>query len=253
MNTSGEAAEQVVRMTLNGVEVAAKISGQGAERLAVLIAAALRDSQKSRGHTRLANMLRSDKPLKVFSVRDGDLQLFCKEAKKYGVLYCVLKDRDASDGLTDIMVREEDASKINRIFERFNLFTVDVAAVERNLEQELTRDISPPETDCSRDTEASTESFFDELFQKPDDAREAFPAQNPTEARTAPSPQSAPTLQNSGNTDRERLEKTEAQKPSVRQEIEDIRTERRNKSKRKPTSRSAPQPEQRKQKTERGR
>ena len=29
--SSGEAAEQVVRMTLNGVEVAAKISGKAAE------------------------------------------------------------------------------------------------------------------------------------------------------------------------------------------------------------------------------
>lgn len=35
--SSGEAAEQVVRMTLNGVEVAAKISGKAAERLAVLL------------------------------------------------------------------------------------------------------------------------------------------------------------------------------------------------------------------------
>ena len=35
----------------------------------------------------------------------GDLKKFCQEAKKYGVLYCVLKDRDATDGITDILVR----------------------------------------------------------------------------------------------------------------------------------------------------
>ena len=35
MNYSGEAAEQVVKMSLSGIEVAAKISGQAAERLAV--------------------------------------------------------------------------------------------------------------------------------------------------------------------------------------------------------------------------
>lgn len=52
-------------------------------------------------------MLRSGKELKVFAVKDSDLQLFCREAKKYGVLYCVLKDRDATDGLTDIMARAE--------------------------------------------------------------------------------------------------------------------------------------------------
>ena len=46
--SSGEAAEQVVRMTLNGVEVAAKISGKAAERLAVLLYAVLKDQKKTR-------------------------------------------------------------------------------------------------------------------------------------------------------------------------------------------------------------
>lgn len=63
--SSGEAAEQVVRMTLNGVEVAAKISGKAAERLAVLLYAVLKDQKKTRGKTRLNNMLRSGKELKV--------------------------------------------------------------------------------------------------------------------------------------------------------------------------------------------
>ena len=55
--SSGEAAEQVVRMTLNGVEVAAKISGKAAERLAVLLYAVLKDQKKTRGKTRLDNYL----------------------------------------------------------------------------------------------------------------------------------------------------------------------------------------------------
>lgn len=253
MNTSGEAAEQVVRITLNGVEVAAKISGKGAERLAVLIAAALRDSQKSRGHIRLANMLRSNKPLKVFSVQDKDLRLFCKEAKKYGVLYCILKDRDASDGQTDIMVREEDASKINRIFERFNLFTVDVAAVERNPVRELDRDSSLPDVEQVPDKDAADETFMDELLWEHDKTKEAFPAQNPSMARTAPSPQSAPTLQSSGNTDRECLEDAGQKKPSVRKEIEDIRNERRNAPKKSARNQDLPRPEQRRQKPGRNR
>ena len=33
MNASAEAADQIVRMSLNGVEVAAKITGKGAEKL----------------------------------------------------------------------------------------------------------------------------------------------------------------------------------------------------------------------------
>ena len=102
--SSGEAAEQVVRMTLNGVEVAAKISGKAAERLAVLLYAVLKDQKKTRGKTRLNSMLRSGKELKVFAIGDRDLEKFCREAKKYGILYCVLKDKTANDGHTDVFV-----------------------------------------------------------------------------------------------------------------------------------------------------
>lgn len=69
MNYSGEAAEQVVRMSLNGVEVAAKISGKAAERLAVLLYAVLRDQKKTRGKIRLTNMLKSGKELKYSQSR----------------------------------------------------------------------------------------------------------------------------------------------------------------------------------------
>jgi len=33
--------------------------------------------------------------------KDSELAKFCTEAKKYGVLYCVLKDNKAGDGLTE--------------------------------------------------------------------------------------------------------------------------------------------------------
>ena len=135
MNYSGDAAEQVVRMSLNGIEVAAKISGKSAERLAVLLYAVLRDQKRTKGKIRLSNMLKSGKELKVFAVKDSELQKFCEEAKKYGVLYCVLKDKNADDGLTDIMVRAEDASKINRIFERFNLATIDMGSVKTEIQR----------------------------------------------------------------------------------------------------------------------
>jgi len=142
MNYSGDAAEQVVRMSLNGVEVAAKLSGKAAERLAVLLYAVLKEQKKTKGKVRLTNMLKSGKELKVFAVKDTELQKFCEEAKKYGVLYCVLKDRDANDGLTDIMTRAEDASKINRIFERFGLASIDMGSVKTEIEKSRDKDAS---------------------------------------------------------------------------------------------------------------
>ena len=133
MSYQGDAAEQVVRLSLETGEIAVRLAGSGAKQVAILLYAILKDQQKTKGKIRLSNLLRSGKELKVFAVKDGDLKKFCQEAKKYGVLYCVLKDKDATDGITDIMVRAEDASKINRIFERFQLATVDMAQLKQEV------------------------------------------------------------------------------------------------------------------------
>ncbi len=86
MNTGGEAAEQIVRMSLEGFEVAAKITGAGAKNIAILLYSILKEEKKTKGKARLTNIsLRSGKELKVFTVKRGDLQKFTQEAKKYGV------------------------------------------------------------------------------------------------------------------------------------------------------------------------
>ncbi len=136
MNTGGEAGEQMVRMSLNGVEVAAKITGAGAKHLAVLLCAILKEQDRTKGAARLSSMLRSGKELKVFTVKQSDLKTFAKEARRYGVLYCALKGiRKSPDGMVDIMVRAEDASKINRIVERFELAAVDKASIRNEITQ----------------------------------------------------------------------------------------------------------------------
>ena len=225
MNTAGDAAEQIVKMSLNGVEVAAKITGTGAKELAMMIYAILKDQKKTKGKTRLTSMLRSEKPLKVFAVKDSELQLFCKEAKKYGVLYCVLKDKDAGDGLTDIMVRAEDASKINRIFERFKLATVDVGEVRSEIERQRQEqqqapkggEIPAPER---TQTEERTDAFLDQLMAKPPNAPEQQ-NENPTDGRVAKSRQSEPTSATREGATRG----THDPRPSVREELKQIRAE----------------------------
>ena len=243
MSYSGDAAEQVVRMSLEGTEVAVKLAGSGAKQLAILLYAILREQTKTKGKTRLTNMLRSGKELKVFAVKDTDLKLFCREAKKYGVLYCVLKDRDATDGITDIMVRAEDASKVNRIFERFELSTVDMASVkqeiERDREEKAGEDIPAPEQD--------TDAFLDELLAPPpeqegeppapehatpeqdkDDflsevlggAKEGEQPGNPTEGRSAKSRQSEPISKH-----KEQAAPGISEPPSVRRELDEIKAE----------------------------
>ena len=45
MNPGGDAAEQIVRLSLEGVEVAAKISGNGAKNIGLLLYAVLKQEQ----------------------------------------------------------------------------------------------------------------------------------------------------------------------------------------------------------------
>lgn len=160
MSYAGDAAEQVVRMSLETGEVAVRLAGSGAKQAAVMLYAILRDQEKekTRGKVRLKQMLRSGKELKVFAVRDADLKRFCVEAKKYGVLFCVLKDRNAKDGNTDILVRADDASKINRIFERFELTTVDKAKGKENPTPARTEKSHPSEPISKRSGPAERNS-----------------------------------------------------------------------------------------------
>ena len=262
MSYSGDAAEQVVRLSLETGEVAVKLAGEGAKQLAILLYAILREQKKTKGKTRLTNMLRSGKELKVFAVKDSDLQLFCREAKKYGVLYCVLKDRDATDGLTDIMVRAEDASKINRIFERFNLATVDMAEVRREIEQSReAQQNDAPEAPAAAEpmTEQEVDDLLDAMLspapeqegelpvpertapeQDNDDFLEAvlgvFPTreegqtENPTEGRIEKSRQSEPTSKPKEPTAPGTSEPQERSRRSVRQELNDIKAEQREKA-----------------------
>lgn len=143
MNTSGEAADQVVRMSLEVGEAALKISGAGAKQLAVLLYAILKEQKKTRGRARLETLVRSGRPLTVFSVKESDLRKFVQEAKRYGILYCAVRNpRGSSDGMVDIMVKEEDAPRINRIVERFQFATVTEAAqikteIEKSREQKV--------------------------------------------------------------------------------------------------------------------
>lgn len=138
MNAGTDAAEQIVRMSLNGVEIAARISGKAALRIASFLYAIMKDQKKTRGKTRLTSMLKKNNKLTVFTINDEYLSRFCYEAKRYGILYCILKDKTANDGVTDIMVKETDKEKVSRIFERYNLYDYDISDVlkEKAVSQE---------------------------------------------------------------------------------------------------------------------
>ncbi len=237
MNTGGEAAEQIVRMSLEGFEVAARITGAGAKNIAILLYSILKEEQKTKGKARLTNMLRSGKELKVFTVKSGDLKKFTQEAKKYGVLYCVLADRKNKDpnAEVDVIARAEDASKISRIVERFSLASVDTASIVTEAEKSKgekgkARDTKTadakdgqPEPDVGVEEKAEKDKLMDALMGKPMQKEENAP--NPSVAKTEKSPLSEPTSKQQRKP-AEGATMAKAQKPSVREELRKIKESR---------------------------
>lgn len=192
MNTGGEAAEQIVRMSLEGFEVAAKITGAGAKNIAILLYSILKEEKKTKGKARLTSMLRSGKELKVFTVKNGDLKKFTQESKKYGVLYCVLADgkNKSPNADVDVIARAEDASKISRIVERFNLASVDTAAIVTEAEKSKDGKTDKAEPEITIPDKAEKDKLLDALMGKAIQKEEN--AANPSVAKTEKSPPSEP-------------------------------------------------------------
>lgn len=188
MSESSDAAEQIVRMSLQGFEVGLRVTGAGAERIIALILASMKDKKKTTGKTNLTNMLKSGKELKVFPVKQIDFKKFTEEAKRYGVLYTALVNKKAKDGVVDILVKDEDASKINRIVQRFNLASFDEVTIRSEI-------------------------------QKTKDMKKLV---NPHLAKTEKSPQSKPLLKEQKNSDKGSKIK---ERPSVRAKLEKARQE----------------------------
>lgn len=224
MNTGGEAAEQIVRMSLEGFEVAAKITGAGAKNIAILLYSILKEEKKTKGKARLTSMLRSGKELKVFTVKSGDLKKFTQEAKKYGVLYCVLTDRKNKDpnAEVDVIARAEDASKISRIVERLNLASVDTASIVTEAEKSKDAKDGQPEPEIGVQEKSEKDKLLDELMGKPVQKEENAP--NPSVAKTEKSPQSEP-ISEQPKKSAEGATMTR-EKPSVREELRKIKESR---------------------------
>lgn len=244
MNTSADAADQVVRMSLNGAEVALKVSGKGAAKISKLLYQALKnassENNKTQGAMRLKNLVRSGKRLEVCQIRDTDLKCFCTEAKNYGILYTILKDRDATDGMTEIMYKFEDESKVKRIYEKFDLAPFDTAQIKEEAENELSQMKAP---ERAQNAPEDIDQFLDKIMEKATPTKDEGQMKNPTEARTAKQTRSEPSYKSKSKAARESFEGEPMRngRKSVRQELAEIKDEQeKRKQKNQPKSKNAP-------------
>lgn len=221
MNSSSDAAESIVRMSLQGTEFALKITGSLTKNCIAGLYALSKDQKKTKGKTTLNKMLRSGKELKIFTIKQEDLKLFQQEAKRYGVLFTALFDKKNPDGKVDIMCRAEDASKINRIVNRFKLSSYD----EVSIKSEIMKTRDGKEANEKGVETKNLDDLVDDILSKPIQ-KEENTMSNPELAKTEKSPLSEHSSTNKNNTE---VGANSTKKPSVREEIKNIKEEQKQK------------------------
>jgi len=118
MYNGGEAADQMVSYSFKGGEVVLRLSGEAAKHLAIYLANLLKQGGPSKGKTTLRRMIAEGKELSVQRIDVDQIPYFNAMAKKYGVMFVAVRDKQNPDGKCDIMFRTEDAARVNRIFDR---------------------------------------------------------------------------------------------------------------------------------------
>ena len=225
MSTSSESAEEFMKFYMDGTYYTLRIAGSAIKNIiaALYVISKDRKKQSSKGRTRLGNMLRSGKELKIFSVKKSDMPVFAKEAKSYGVLYCALvsKSNKNFDDMIDIMVRAEDAPMVNRIIERYKLNTVDKATIKSEIQKEIAEKSEQRDDVPDKGVEETSinDAMIDDIFSKPIQKEEN---ENPLEAKTEKSPPLEHSSMSKNNS--EGVTKP-AEKKSVKKELEEIKAE----------------------------
>lgn len=132
MNTESEAASvvanQVIHIVVEGFEMILRLSGKGVKELATMLYVAFKnhEGQDTPGKQKLAKILQTGTP-RIFDLPKDETKNFAKEAKRYGISYCVLKPSKLEDKTKfEVIVHQEDAERVSRIMNRVHTATVEM-------------------------------------------------------------------------------------------------------------------------------
>lgn len=240
-----------------------KLSGMAAKNFALFVYAVLKDQKKTRGKTRLVRMLREQRPFKFFNVPTENMKEFAIEAKTHGLLYVPIRNKQKADRI-EVVVFADDAAKVQRIYDNLDLDFVAAQAGEATIanvqeqEKQAPAAPAPSKTETVKTEQGEVEfevgGFEDDFNIGPAQQGDAgnFTAGREKEAgapaaEKSPSAPSSPSKSSSPNSINP---KEPEHKPSVKQQLQEIKQEQAEKkaSKSKQQERQHPAPGRSKQK-----
>ena len=114
---SGDAADEVVRIMLNGTEVAVRLAGSGVKNLAAMLIAWSKKEKKPYGKTNMMRLLKSGEELQVISLDKEQYKQFKALAKKK-VLYAPFLNTKEEDGKIEVVISSKSIPLVNFILKK---------------------------------------------------------------------------------------------------------------------------------------
>ncbi len=118
MDVSAEAADVVVRESLQATEAAAKLTLEGMKNVAALLLAIAKQDMKVVGQTTAKRLARDPAPAVVIPIKAEDKVKFQKLAKEFGVLYFFAQKKGNDNGMLNVVSNENYAALLNAIMQQ---------------------------------------------------------------------------------------------------------------------------------------
>ena len=117
MDVSAEAADLVVKESLQATESAAKLLGSGMKNVAALLLALARDDYKVVGKTNSKRLARDPAPAEVIRIKKEDMGKFQKLAKEFGVLFFFAQKKGNESGYVNVVSSQNYVPQLNAVME----------------------------------------------------------------------------------------------------------------------------------------
>lgn len=150
---SGDAADEVVRIMLNGTEVAVRLAGSGVKNLAAMLIAWSKKEKKPYGKTNMIRLLQSGEELQVISLDREQYKQFKTLAKKK-VLYAPFLNTKEEDGKVEVVISSKSIPLVNFILKKIGYGDVQQ---DESTDLSKKKQSTPSQRSSSEPTTRSTE------------------------------------------------------------------------------------------------
>ena len=119
--SSGDAAEEVVRLALSGADITLRLVASATKNLGAMVLALRKDHKKLSGKTNMHKMLKQTREIQAITMTPKQYKAFKKKSRKYKILYATVKDKTDKTKSVDVLMPVTELSRANRLFERIGI------------------------------------------------------------------------------------------------------------------------------------